>query len=116
MNYCTLQFSQKLWPGNGKPTFSLPFRFSFPQNQVNSARLFVYCRLLDFVTFSALHFTDNTLTDFKENRMLKLGTFLPIILSEFQSLITPGRNVTIDEMLKFKGRLSFKQYIPSKIL
>jgi len=47
--------------------------------------------------------------------MLKLGNFLPTLLQNFQNSIIPGKFLAVDEtLLKFKGRLNFRQYIPSK--
>ena len=47
--------------------------------------------------------------------MLKLGNFLPDLLQNFQKSISPGKFLAVDEtLLKFKGRLNFRQYIPSK--
>ena len=47
--------------------------------------------------------------------MLKLGKFLPDLLQNFQNSIIPGKFLAVDEtLLKFKGRLNFRQYIPSK--
>jgi len=63
-----------------------------------------------------LHFIDNaSVPANNKNRFLKLGTFLPNILKKFEDFIVPGEFLCIDEsLMPYKGRLSFKQYVPSK--
>ena len=47
--------------------------------------------------------------------IFKLRPFLDGLLANFQRLYTPGREISIDEqMISFKGRLSFLQYMPKK--
>jgi hypothetical protein len=64
----------------------------------------------------ALHFVNNeevpaTNTD----RFVKLGNFMTKIISNFQTAINPRMYLCIDEtLLKFYGRLSFRQYNPKK--
>jgi len=65
----------------------------------------------------SLHFTNNEdeTNAHSQNKFKKLGNFFPKLLETFNNFITPGAFVCIDESLvKFKGRLSIKQYIPSK--
>ena len=48
-------------------------------------------------------------------KVWKLRWFLKDLNTRFQEAYTPYRNCTIDEsMVKFKGRLSFRQYMPAK--
>ena len=45
--------------------------------------------------------------------LFKLHPFLDALLVNFQCLYTPGQELSIDEqMISFKGRLSFLQYMP----
>jgi len=52
----------------------------------------------------------------KENtRLWKLGKILPSLIKNFEDCINPGEYLCVDEsLLSFKGRLSFKQYMPLK--
>lgn len=61
-----------------------------------------------------LHVTNNDTAD-TTNKLYKLGTVLDYLNEKFQSLYVPGENMCIDEsMMPWRGRLSFRQYIPSK--
>jgi len=49
------------------------------------------------------------------DRFVKLGDFLPSLLSNFKSSVNPGEFLCLDEsLLGYKGRLSFRQYNPMK--
>ena len=66
-----------------------------------------------------LHFVDNaTLSPPGSPGYKKLGKIQPILdalCQSFQSIYSPGRNVSVDEaMIPFKGRSSLKQYMPKK--
>ena len=66
-----------------------------------------------------LHFADNaTLAPPGSPDYNKLGKVQPVIDSlceSFQSVYTPGKNVSVDEaMIPFKGRSTLKQYMPMK--
>uniref|UniRef100_A0A8C5WCR5 PiggyBac transposable element-derived protein 4 n=1 Tax=Leptobrachium leishanense TaxID=445787 RepID=A0A8C5WCR5_9ANUR len=66
-----------------------------------------------------LHFNNNEFAlprDHKEyDRLFKLRPILDHLLERFQEYYTPGQNLSIDEsLLLFKGRIGFKQYVPSK--
>ena len=55
----------------------------------------------------------------QENPTDKLTKIRPLINSKlenaFQNVYVPGKNLSIDEgLIKFNGRLSFKQYVPKK--
>lgn len=64
----------------------------------------------------ALHFFDHEDPDINvNNRFHKLGSFLPTLLNNFRKMVNPGEFLTLDEQLMpYKGRLSFKQYNPKK--
>ena len=66
-----------------------------------------------------LHLNDNTLQqDRNAPNVDKLHKIRPLITHmerKFASLYYPGKNLAVDEsMMPWKGRLQFKQYIPSK--
>ncbi|XP_040070609.1 piggyBac transposable element-derived protein 4-like [Ixodes scapularis] len=64
-----------------------------------------------------LHFTDNEApVDGHPNpKLRKLWSVLTRMTEMFQTLYTPERDVSVDEsLLRFKGRLSWKQYMPLK--
>lgn len=64
-----------------------------------------------------LHFVDNqTIDATTANRKLaKLGPVLDHLRKKFMTVYIPERNIAIDEsMIGWKGRLGWKQYIPSK--
>lgn len=61
-----------------------------------------------------LHFSDNQTLD-PQNRLGKLGNIPKILKKNFSNYFSPSQELCIDEsMMLYKGRLSFKQYIPSK--
>lgn len=63
-----------------------------------------------------LHFCNNedTFLD-TSDRLYKIKTALGILNKNFQTVLTPGRILVIDEsMVPFRGRLKFRQYIPNK--
>jgi hypothetical protein len=64
-----------------------------------------------------LHFSDNeSVSNFQGPE--KLFKIFPVILhlnNKFQELYLPNKDISIDESLTlWKGRLSFKQYLPLK--
>lgn len=60
-----------------------------------------------------LHFCNNE--NPSNDRMRKIKNPLLHCRNKFKNCITPYQNLCIDEsLLLWKGRLSFKQYIPSK--
>jgi hypothetical protein len=65
-----------------------------------------------------LHFNDNEVADNQDQEIDKLHKIRPLmqkLLTRFQDVVNPGRNVCIDEtMVPFRGRLKFKQYIKNK--
>lgn len=61
-----------------------------------------------------IHFCNNETVD-KKDRLCKIRNLLDITNKNFQTVLTPGRILVIDEsMVPFQGRLLFKQYIPNK--
>ena len=71
-------------------------------------------RFLHILRF--LHFVDNEdATVDKGNKLWKIGNVLAYLNKRFSAMYNPRRELSIDEtMLKFKGRLSIKQYIKIK--
>ena len=63
-----------------------------------------------------LHLQDNKDTSInKSDKLWKLRWFIDHLNARFQSVYSFGENCTIDEsMVRFKGRLSFRQYLPAK--
>ena len=61
-----------------------------------------------------LHFNDNSLRS--EDRLFKIKPVVKHLREKFGSTLVPYRNLCVDEsMMLWKGRLQFKQYIPSKL-
>ena len=61
-----------------------------------------------------LHFNDNTL-QLPQDRLHKIVPILNNFVQKSQECFHPYQNLCLDEsLLLYKGRLSFKQYIPSK--
>lgn len=61
-----------------------------------------------------LHFAENTNVN-KNNSSFKIRCIVDHFKSVFKSSLYPFQNLVIDESLMlFKGRISFRQYIPSK--
>ena len=63
-----------------------------------------------------LHFTDNKNgVDRTNDRLWKLRDLFEIIRTNFSKFYNPSKHLAIDEVLvKFKGMVLFKQYIPKK--
>jgi len=60
------------------------------------------------------YFADNETSD-KSDRLYKIRNILDKINLNFEHLLTPGEIIAVDEsMIPFRGRLKFRQYIPSK--
>jgi len=61
-----------------------------------------------------LHFSDNRIPC-PGNRLVKIGTVVETLKKKFKSIFIQHQNLCIDEsIVEWKGRLTFKQYIPSK--
>ena len=60
-----------------------------------------------------LHFADNSTEE--QGKLLKIEPIVENLREKFEKAVIPWKNLCIDESLMvWKGRLSFKQYIPSK--
>ena len=71
-----------------------------------------YCHILRF-----LHFTDNNRNgaDRTDNRLWKIRDLFEIIRTNFSKFYNPSEHLAVDEVIvKFKGRVLFKQYLPKK--
>ncbi|KAK7474848.1 hypothetical protein BaRGS_00033920 [Batillaria attramentaria] len=61
-----------------------------------------------------LHTQDN-MAPAGEDRLIKLRWFLNRLCDKYQHVYTPGPTYSVDEtMVKYKGRLMFRQYMPMK--
>lgn len=66
------------------------------------------------ILLSNLHFTDNTSISPKD-RQGKIINLMDKLQEKYQKVYTPGENIVIDEtLIPWRGRLIFRQYIPSK--
>ena len=62
-----------------------------------------------------LHFVDNKSLDKKYEKIAKIKPIYQYLFERFRTLYIPERDISIDEsLLLWKGRLSWKQYIPNK--
>lgn len=62
-----------------------------------------------------LHFANNEEQINSNDRLFKIRTVVNYLKAHFQKKLFPYQNLCIDESLMlFKGRISYKQYIPSK--
>jgi hypothetical protein len=71
-----------------------------------------YCHILRF-----LHFMDNNRNgvDKTDDRLWKIRDLFEIIRTNFSKFYNPSEHLAVDEVIvKFKGRVLFKQYIPKK--
>ena len=71
-----------------------------------------YCYILRF-----LHFTDSNRNgvDRTDDRLWKIRDLFEIIRTNFSKFYNPSEHLAVDEVIvKFKGRVLFKQYIPKK--
>ena len=60
-----------------------------------------------------LHFADNDAQD--DDRLFKIRAVLDVIIANFRTVFMPYQDISTDEsLLKFHGRLRFKQYNSSK--
>jgi len=68
---------------------------------------------------SFLHFNDSSVQPKKGeegyNPMYKVQTLLNLTVPRYRQLYQSGRDLSVDEsMIKYKGRLAFRQYMPDK--
>ena len=72
-----------------------------------------YQKILQF-----LHFADNSsydATDSGRDKLFKVRDIIEFLVDRFKTVYIPSESISIDEeLLLYKGRLSLKQYIPSK--
>lgn len=65
-----------------------------------------------------LHFSNNETFDIKSHpqpKLKKIYEIFQLICRKFQSVYIPKKDITVDESLvPYKGKLGYKQYIPSK--
>ena len=62
---------------------------------------------------SCLHFVDNDLKNDDNDRLYKIKDVLDIVRDTYELYYVPHRELSVDEtMVKFKGRIFFKQYLP----
>ena len=62
-----------------------------------------------------LHFQDNKDPSAQADRLDKIKPVIDSLLEMFQKAYTPGSKLVVDEyLIPFRGRLMFRQYIPSK--
>ncbi|XP_068671890.1 piggyBac transposable element-derived protein 4-like [Montipora foliosa] len=66
-----------------------------------------------------LHFVDSSKEpargDANYDKLFKIRPILSIVLDNIQNAYEPSKNLSVDEaMIAFKGRLSFRQYMPAK--
>lgn len=68
----------------------------------------------ELILLRFLHFSDNETCD-TSDRLYKIRNIVDKINFNFENLHTPGEVIAVDEsMIPFRGRLKFRQYIPSK--
>ena len=61
------------------------------------------------------HLQDNTVQPAESDPLWKLRWYIDHLVKNFKDTYIPNEHVTVDEsMVKFKGRLAFRQYLPSK--
>jgi hypothetical protein len=61
------------------------------------------------------HFSNNNNENSNQDRLFKLKPLLDLLKERFSSVYIPDSIISIDEsMIPWRGRLSFKQYIPGK--
>ncbi|XP_030195004.1 piggyBac transposable element-derived protein 4-like [Gadus morhua] len=96
----------------------LPVRRDYWRQSKNLFRM-QFARNMSRDRFAAiwryLHLQDNQAAVNRDDKMWKMRWFLDCLLAQFQALYEVDGNVSVDEsMIKFKGRLSFRQYLPMK--
>lgn len=62
-----------------------------------------------------LHFSNNEDAAATTDRLFKIRNIIELICKQFHTTLVPGENLVIDEsMVPWRGRLRFRQYLPSK--
>ena len=78
------------------------------------------CQEIDFKVYLTefLHFNDNSKYDIHDptrDRLYKVRSLIEYLIGKFKAVYTPDKNLSLDkELLLWKGRPGFKQYIPNK--
>ena len=72
-----------------------------------------------FEELSYLHFSDSTKEpargDVNYDRLFKVRTVIDYVRGKCENNLNPSKNISVDEgMIAFRGRLSFRQYMPAK--
>ncbi|GFU95198.1 piggyBac transposable element-derived protein 4 [Trichonephila clavipes] len=91
-------------------------------SKIHSISTPFFSKVMSYRRFSLiyrfLHFSDNETFVTETHECPKLSKIWPVLkylTIRFKEVITPDRDVTIDEsMMLFKGRLGWKQYMPLK--
>lgn len=62
-----------------------------------------------------IHFNNNENLNASNDRLFRIRPILDHLNDKFQSILTPGKNLVIDEsMIPWRGRLGMRQYIKNK--
>ncbi|XP_062583974.1 piggyBac transposable element-derived protein 4-like [Saccostrea cucullata] len=68
-----------------------------------------------FLIWRYLHVQNNEIQPDTPDKLWKIRYLLDFLNKKFEEMYVPYGNATVDEsMIKFKGRLSFRQYLPAK--
>ena len=95
-----------------KPSLSSYFQNSFWLTRTPGFRSFISRNHYQLMR-SFLHFSNNADNDGNDS-LFKIRKVLELVESTYTSCYHPHRELSVDEtMVKFKGRLFFKQYLPS---
>lgn len=63
------------------------------------------------------HFVDNEVPRDQNESLYKIKPLLDLVINNWKSLLAPDECIVIDEsMMSFRGRISFRQYNPSKAI
>lgn len=72
-----------------------------------------YGLIMKFLHFENTEEFDSQL--YPNNKLKKISIFHHMLVEKFKSVFVPNQNISIDEsLIAYKGRLGWKQYIPSK--
>ena len=109
MYICALKYRGILWKPASYMYFTTDKLFETPGfRSIISRDAFV--NLEKFI-----HFIDNECLPENNSKTAKIKSIFDYFVSRFQNLFTPDRDISTDEsLLLWKGRLSWKQYIPRK--
>lgn len=79
----------------------------------------IYSKLMKrdrfLIILKLIHFSDNDNVPIEKDSLLKIRAIVDHLRNKFKEGFVPNKNLCIDESLMlFRGRIFFKQYIPSK--